>query len=237
MNGLGVRSFNTGTRKVIPDGISLGILSSRGPSTPGCSVWPAMKEMQLSFGISDDWLPGSCVAWNGLLCTIRSSLPILIPSHKSPSCFQAHSLWLSLLAKRSRRRYDRLCGSTAVPPTIPNSIPVHPPSSFLQYLRTKFKRNQGTTEAGHVCILALEKSDRFQAALIWKRVGVDKWQVIPGASTLTSTGADRAGKANTTHTVSTCVFLPLFLSTSSNNALRKHFCDLRWESWGTWCRW
>lgn len=26
-------------------------MSSKGPSTPGCSVWLAMKEMQLSFGI------------------------------------------------------------------------------------------------------------------------------------------------------------------------------------------
>lgn len=57
-----------------------------------------MKEMQLSFGISDDWLPGSRVAWNGLLCTSRSPLPILILSHKSTSRRQTRRLRLSLLA-------------------------------------------------------------------------------------------------------------------------------------------
>lgn len=180
--------------------------------------------MQLSFGISDDWLPGSCVAWNGLHCTSCSPLPILIPSHKSPYSRQTCRLWLSLLAKRSKQRCDGLCGSLAVQPTIPNGTPVHPPSSFLQYYITKFKRNQGNAVAGHVWILARGKSDRFQAALSWKREGMRKWELTPGASTLTSTGA---GKANTTHCLCFSLFLTLFLSTSSNNALRKHLCDLR----------
>lgn len=198
-----------------------------------------MKEMQLSFGISDDWLPGSCVAWNGLLCTSCSPLPILIPSHKSASRRQTRRLWLSLLAKRSSRRCDRLCGSPAVPPTISNGPSVHPPSSFLQHSRTKFMRNQGNEVSGHVWILARGKSDRFQAALGWIREGMTEWEVTPGASTLTSTGAEGAGKANTTHSVSASLslFLPLFLFASSNNALRKHFCDIRWESGGTRSRW
>lgn len=69
----------------------------------------------------DDWLPGSCVAWNGLFCTSRSLLPILIPSHKSASHRQAHRLWLSLLAKRSRWRYDELCRSLRDQPPTPNA--------------------------------------------------------------------------------------------------------------------
>lgn len=95
----------------------------------------------------DDWLPGSCVAWNGLFCTSRSLLPILIPSHKSASHRQAHRLWLSLLAKRSRWRYDELCRS-------PGDLTPTPNATYLCYHSFSVqKRNQDNTLTGDVWIL------------------------------------------------------------------------------------
>lgn len=72
-----------------------------------------------------------------VLREMASSVPVaLLCQSSSPHTSQlprsqTRRLWLSLLAKRSRQRYDGLCGSAAGPPTIPNGTSAHPPSSFL----------------------------------------------------------------------------------------------------------
>ena len=195
MNGLRVRGFNAGTRKVIPDGISWGILSSRGPSTPGCSVWPPMKEMQLSFGISDDWLPGSCVAWNGLLCTSRSSLPILIPSHKSPSCRQAHRLWLSLLAKTHQTEVQQTLWVISSSTYNPKRHPCSPTLILSPKLKersssiTKATWRQGMSGCWHMRSLKGLRLLSFEKGMEWTS---DKSP--SGASPLTSTGQTELAK-------------------------------------------
>lgn len=92
MTDLSMSRFNTRTRKVVADGISKGILSSKGLSVPGCSVWLAMKEMKLSFGIlMTDFLEAALREMASsvpviLLCQSSSPHTSQLPAAKQTSC-------------------------------------------------------------------------------------------------------------------------------------------------------
>lgn len=123
---------------------------------PCCSVWPTMKEMQPSFSSSDDWIPGSSVAWNGLFCTSCSSLPILIPSSPHTRHLPAATNFLRLslqlenetaISVGHRELYLQFLTTPCSPSLV--SFPVS---------RIKFKRNQGNVVARFVWLLARVKS-------------------------------------------------------------------------------
>lgn len=148
MTGLRVKGSSTRTRKVIPDGISQGILSSRGPSTPGWPVWPAMKEMQLSFGIlMTDFL-------EAVLREMASSVPVALLCQSSsphtsqlqgPRRMQAATVTPGKTRQMEVRRALWVTGNSTYNPKKGTSV--HPPSSFLPYSRTKFKRNHSNAVA------------------------------------------------------------------------------------------
>ena len=191
-----------------------------------------MKEMQLSFGISDDWLPGGCVAWNGLLCTSRSSLPILIPSHKSPFDCQARRVPLSLLAKCSKHRCDSLWGVTGSSTyksqmaslfTHPHPLfNAHGPRSSI----TKATRSQSMSGSWHVTSLT-----GFR--LLSSEKGKGGVQVRSPPPSPQGPPRSLAPGQSQHHTFFCCV--SLFLLTSSRRTQRKHL-EMR-ASGGTTCRW